>query len=346
MRKLILLIVIIFTLSGCEKANPLSILTVDNLQSIKEIESNEFSIYNLLLVDNQYQIEKYSTKGLFLKNYTFELGTENVSSTEMIFNDGVLAFIYYVEGKNKIYVKTFNEDLVLTNSLSVSYSEEINQDDNQVFITYENLYLANQNGITKYEYGDNVIKELLSYKARAGKVFNLEVKEEVYLIVGVENKAFYYDEQLVLTKSERVLVKLDNNLKYIDKQNLNDKYEIGGFEINKEVYIYGENNDNQVLVSKYNDSLELLSSASFSLNNDQEYTLSGIQVDGDKVKAIIEAENSRVGVYNLDLDKEEYKESFSKFFTFDFPDLENILGINNEYFIVSDGYYLYMIETK
>ncbi|PAT02115.1 hypothetical protein CI105_01880 [Candidatus Izimaplasma bacterium ZiA1] len=346
MKRIFILLIILFTLTGCKKADALSILTVDNLQFIQQIESNEFSIYNLLLINNEYQIEKYSTSGLFTKSYTFDLDAADVTKAELLYNDGVLAFVYYVEGKNKVYIKTLDKNLVLTNSLLVNYNNDLTEDDNQIYITNDFLYLANQEGITKYEYGSNVIKELLSYEAQSGKVFNIIVKDDIYLIVGVENKAFYYDDKLVQTKSERVLVKLNTSLEYIDKENLNDRYNVNGFKVEDDIYVYGTNKDNQVLVSKYDDSLELIHSASFFLDKNFVYELSGIQVDGDNVNAIIEVVNSRVGVYKLDLEKEEFKESFSKFFNFDFPEQENILGINNEYFIISDGYYLYMVETK
>lgn len=344
MKKLVLIILIAISLVGCNKVEEITEIDIQYVQAIRNIETDGYNMFNLTALDGNYVIEKYSIKGEFIDSYTIDISIRDINYIKIYYNESSFGVYYSLYDENIIYINVLDNDLSISNSISIDYNESvINTMDNLLYITEDNIYLANDFEIVKYIIDDNNANE----DKRASidfEVNELVFAEDLFLVLETVDNEFSIGENVYNTTNNQILLKLSEDLDYIDNVSLDDSLDINGLTINDDIYVYGKT-DTKPFINVYNTSCDFVSSIELDLIIEGFiYGVKGIQLTNNEIHAVLEGLNSYVNIYNVNMVDQSISEIFSKQFSFTNPNIGNILEISDNYVFVDDGDKLFIIN--
>lgn len=344
MKKILISLLILLSLSACSESVNTSDIELSNLQAIRNIETDGVNMYSLVLISENYVVEKYNFEGVLIDSYLINFNSVNIDNIELFVKDSVVAVYLSLYDENNIYIHMLDEDMKASNILSLTYNESLSGLDNSIFIDDSNLYLINSKEIVKYDINENVLSESIRTSLSVVSIDKVDFSENLFIIVSTENSEFTFADNQIATSTNKELIKVSSELILLENVSLEDSLDISGLNVNDKVFVYGKT-FTKPFINEYDLACALVNS--FELNLTSEgfiYGVNGLQFRDGEIFAVLEGTNSNVSIYKVDLIGETIKEVFSKGFLFDNPNLKNILEISDDYVFIDNKDYLVIIN--
>jgi|LGOV01.1.fsa_nt_gb hypothetical protein len=351
MKKLILGILIAMSLVSCTKNVHVEEIELTHWPKVKNMITDGNFMFNLVQVDGEYTIEKYTIEGSYIDTHIIDINDEidsnylSSSDFSLFYNEDVFGVYYSYSVENSIYIEYLNEDLSTKNLFTLTYSDLATSIGHEsIYFTKNHIYLGNELELVKYTINNDSVSEDKSISTDYVRISELIVADDVYLLLDIEDNEFSIGEDTYTSSTNQVLLKLSDNLEYIASTSINDSIEANGLKYHDNIFLYGKTASKSI-ISEYDESCMLINSIEMNLAGDGFiYGVNGIQFRDDNIYAVLEDLHSVVSIYNVDMENQSIEEVFTKTFQFLFANLDNINVISDEFVFVINRGTLFIIK--